>query len=283
MMLWGVKTYQEWRENKLSDIANYDECVFNVNLDNLESLTKQNLEHSLCMFIAEVCKVNGDDYPGKMLYQLTVSIERFLTEKGLNWKLVDGPDFKQYHIVLDNLMKERALQNIGMVKKQAQLIPMNYESSLWEKGILGEHTPELFRDTVLFLLGINCGLRAGDEHYDLHCDVEGKPSQLSFQRYKNGVRCLVYQEDTVTKTNSGGIADMHKDRKIVLVHPSRNVYRCPVHLADKYISLCPPVGKNNKPNFYLHPLAKKNPAQWYSTRVVGENTLRKVVSEMLVS
>ena len=114
-------------------------------------------------------------------------------------------------------MKECAQQNVGTVVKQAQLIPLNYESALWEKGILGEHTPDLLRDTVLFLLGIHCDLRAGDKHYDLLPDVEGKPSQLSFQRDENRVRGLVYQEDTVTKTNSGGLAHMRKDRKIVFV------------------------------------------------------------------
>ena len=179
-MMWGVKTYKEWRDNKLSDISNCDELVLNSNLDQLDSLMKENLEYSLCMFITEVRKLNGDDYPGKTLYQLTVSIQRFLNEKGLNWKLVDGPDFKQYRIVLDNIMKKRAQQNVGTAVKQAQLIPLSYESSLWEKGILGEHTPDLLRDMVLFLLGIHCGLRAGDKHYDLLPDVEGKPSQLSF-------------------------------------------------------------------------------------------------------
>ena len=85
-MMLGVKTYQEWHDNKLSDISNYDELVLNANLDQLDSLMNENFEHSLCMFITEVRKLNGDDYLGKTLYQLTVSIQRFLNEKGLNWK-----------------------------------------------------------------------------------------------------------------------------------------------------------------------------------------------------
>ena len=238
-MLWGVKAYQEWCENRLSDGESYDEHIFNANLDDVGKLTKENLEHSLCIFIADVCKLNGDNYPGLTLYQLTVSIQRFLRDKGFDWKLVDGPDFKEYRVVLDNVMQERARNNIGMVKKQAQLIPLNFESTLGDKGLLGEHKPEILRNTVLFLIGINCGLCAGDEHYDLQRDTPGKPSQLSFQRDENGIRCLVYQEDTVTKTNTGGLAHMRKDRKIVWVQPSKNVLRCPVRLVDKYMSLCP--------------------------------------------
>ena len=93
-MLWGVRTFQEWHENKLNDISSYDEKIFNTNLDDLSTITKSNLEYCMCIFIAEVTKVNGTDYPGKTLYQLTVSIQNFLNERGIDWKLVDGPDFK---------------------------------------------------------------------------------------------------------------------------------------------------------------------------------------------
>ena len=79
---------------------------------------------------------------------------------------------------------------------------------MWDKGVLGEHEPEILCDTVLFLVGINCGLRAGDEHHDLRRDAPGKPSQFSFQRSENGDRCVVYTEDTVTKTNDGGLKHM---------------------------------------------------------------------------
>ena len=180
-------------------------------------------------------------------------------------------------------MKERALQNIGMVPKQANLLTMNYEDELWKQGLLGEDTPEKLRDTVMFLVGIHCSLRAGDEHHDLRRDTKDKASQFSFQRNESGVRCLVYTEDTVTKTNDGGLSHMRKDRKVVWVYPSNNVKRCPVRLVDKYISLCPEVGNKGKSNFYLRPLEKINPAQWYSSRVMGVNAIRKVVGKMLKS
>ena len=135
--------------------------------------------------------------------------------------MVDGPDFKNFRVILDNVMKERALLNIGMVKKKAQFIPLSYEDTLWSKGILGEHNPEILRNTVLFLIGIHCSLRAGDEHYDLRRDTK-KPGQFSFERNEKGQRCIVYHEDTVTKTNDGGLGSMRKDRKIVWIYPSQN-------------------------------------------------------------
>ena len=67
------------------------------------------------------------------------------------------------------------------MKKQAAFIDVTFENSLWEKGVLGEESPDKLRNTVLFLLGINLGLRAGDEHYELRRETLEKPHNLSVQ------------------------------------------------------------------------------------------------------
>ena len=177
-------------------------------------------------------------------------------------------------------MKERAVQMIGMVRKQAQLIDYKTENDLWERGILGEQNPDQLRNTVLFLLGLNVGLRAGDEQHALRRHSPENASQLSFKRNDKGVRCLVYQEDFVTKTNDGGLNSMQKDRKCVWVYPNENTVRCPVRLVDKYVSLFPPCRVNKKPNFYLRSLEKYTPAQWYGEQVVRLNTLRATMKEI---
>ena len=153
---------------------------------------------------------------------------------------------------------------------------------LWKQGILGEDEPDKLRDTALYLLGVNLTLRAGDEHYNLRCNMPDKLLQLSLERDNNGIRCLVYREDTSTKTNNGGLKQMRKERKVVWVCPnSENINRCLVRLVDKYVSLCPPHFK--KENFYLKSLQKTNPAQWFAAQVVvvGVNTLKKVIKNML--
>ena len=178
-------------------------------------------------------------------------------------------------------MKEWAQNNIGTVKKQAELLSFDVENKLWTSGILGEESPDQLRNTVLFLIGLNVGLRAGDEYYALRHDAPDLPSQLSFKRNEKGVHYLLYQEDTMTKTNNGELNHMCKDRKVVWVYPSQNPVRCPVRIIDKYISLLPPVKVNSKKaNFYLHSLERCTPAQWYGDQVVGLNTLCKVVKKM---
>ena len=243
-----------------------------------------NLNHALCRFIPEVTKSKGEGpYPGKTLYQMVVAIQKYLNINKINWKLVDSkdPEFCEMHTVLDNVMKERAAQGIGTTKKQAETITYDYENQLWVKGVLGEQNPDQLRNTCLFLISINCLLHASDEHYHLHRDTPECPSQFSFKRNMLGQRCLVYTEDTITKTNDGGLAHMKKERKIVWVHPLSNVDQDPDRLVDKYISLCPDF--HRKPNFYLHSLSKYNPVQWYGEQVVSQHSLSKVVKNLLAS
>ena len=119
-----------------------------------------------------------------------------------------------------------------------------------------------------------------EEHYFLRRDMPNMCSQLQVECDENGTICLVYREDTVTKTHDGGLNDMHNERKIVWVYPNaKNINRCPVRLVQKYLALCPPYFK--KENFYLKSKQRPSPNQWYVAQVVGQNTLGKVVKLMM--
>ena len=193
-----------------------------------------------------------------------------------------GLEFDELRTVLDNVMKERCQDGMGLVKKQADLISYEYEENMWNAGVLGEDSPDKLRATLLFLLGINLALRAVDEHYQLRRDLPNKPSQMSIEENGKGIKCLVYREDTSTKTNDGGLQQMRKERKVVWIYPSKNINRCPIRLFSKYISLCPK-GYYKKDNFYLQSLKHPTPKQWYGREVVGSNKLKEVVKNLLMS
>ena len=273
---WAVKLYREWSRMRV-DQSDCDLNIVYADLDDVASLTKENFEYLMCRFICEVRKAKENaDFPGRTLYQIVCSIQNFLRKRDINWKLVhNGNKFCRFQHVLDNVMKERVSRNIGAIRKQAQVISMRHEEQLWERGVLCQDTPEKLRETVLFVLGVNLALHAGDEHYALW---RINP-QITFEYNSLGVRCMVYSEDTVTKTNRGGLSDMKKERKAVWVKPSENWQRCPVRIVEKYMNLLPLEGK--KANFYLQSLKKIKPNCWYSIVPVGINSLRKVVASLL--
>ena len=256
---WAISAFVDWREERLR-VFNYDYSIYMCDLRNLEQVTKGDLAYCLCRFVPEVTKSRGDGpYPGKTLYQMVIAIQKHLWVNKIHWRLVEDPEFSEFKTVLDNVMQERTRQNVGVTKKQAQVITYEFEEKLWKEGVLGEDTPDKLRQTVLFLIGINLFLRAVDKHYNLRRDVPGKDSQLSVQYNDFGDKCIVYKEDNVTKTRDGGLADMNYECKEVWIFPNKeNVQHCPVRVIQKYLSLCP---KNyfKKDNFYLQSLQKPTP------------------------
>ena len=278
---WAVKAYNDWRTMRLdTDVEEIDEQILYADLNDIGSLTKTNFEHALCRFICEVRKTKEvGDYPGATLYQMACALQNFIKKKELNWRIVHGDEFTQFNRVLDKVMQERADRAIGTVRKQAEVISIEFENKLWENDILGEQNPDQLRNTVLYMLGVNCALRAGDEHYGLRRPGVDCNSQLTFEENSMNVKCLVYREDRVTKTNRGGLRDMKKERKIVWIKPNKEVKRCPVRLVGKYLSLVPK--KGSKPNFYLHSMKRPTPTCWYNTCPLGINKVRSAVSQML--
>ena len=86
-----------------------------------------------------------------------------------------GDEFQNFNRVLNCVMQERATNAIGSIKRQAEVISLDFRPTLWERGILGEDKPDKLRSTVLYLLGINCALCSGDENYALRRPEGGVP------------------------------------------------------------------------------------------------------------
>ena len=105
-------------------------------------------------------------------------------------------DFAELWGVLDAEMKRLKSAGIGSQKRQAEPLTPEEEERLWEKGILGDHSPQALLNAVFYFNGIYFALRSGDEHRRLRY----KDSQIQvFERH--GERSyLLYVEDVSKKT-----------------------------------------------------------------------------------
>ena len=158
-----------------------DPNVCQADLIDLSTLTKDNLIRAMSYFVPEVVKKNNELYPAASLYQLVVAIQKYLHFNKIPWKLVEGPEFLDLKIVLDNVMKERTQMGVGSTKHIAKLITYEMENDLWNRGFLGSDTPSKLRTTVFYQLGIKCCHRGVGEHHWLRRDMPNKKSQLSFE------------------------------------------------------------------------------------------------------
>ena len=118
-------------------------------------MTNDELNYALSRFVREIKKQSGEEFPGKTLRELTLAIQMSLEKNGKVVKLLCDPAFSELKNTLDNMMKKRAKQGIGMKIKQAQEITLEEEETLWQKGILGSDTPKQLLRTLFYLVGVH--------------------------------------------------------------------------------------------------------------------------------
>ena len=156
------------------------------------------LQADLCVFIVEIRKENGEQYPPSSMYDLISGLSLYLErEHGFTNKLVSGA-FRSVRNTLDNIMKERTAEGVGG-RPERDAILEEHEQVLWEKGILGEDSPDKLRQTVFFLIGVRFGFGGLKEQYDL---MRYPDSQINIVKI-DGKDVLVYREFQ-SKTRQGG-------------------------------------------------------------------------------
>lgn len=96
-------------------------------------------------------------------------------------------------------MKELSKLGLGINKKQVLIITEEQENILWERNILDSANAQQLLDTMVYMVGLNFALRAGQKHRNLRI---GEHSQLLLKTSRvNGRRYLQYREEIFQMCN----------------------------------------------------------------------------------
>ena len=90
------------------------------------------------------------------------SLQKYFELKGREVNFFSGGAFEKLRKSLDVEIKISARNNLGLKPKQADVICVKIESSLWEKNILGSGDPEAILTTTFFWIGLNFFFWHGD-------------------------------------------------------------------------------------------------------------------------
>ena len=236
----------------------------------------ENFTFAIKRFITEIRKLDGSDFPAKTLYQIVICLQFHLEGNGFTWKLLDDKDFTEVRFTLDNIMKERVSAGIGIRVKKADTISVLDEEILWKNCILGSENPQQLLETVVYLVGLNCALRAGKEHRVLRSIPFD--SQFTFLNDRNGKLYFSYVEDFGLKSNKGGLKHRKVEPKVVDVYQNCNIEPCPVWILQKYLMMLP--SHRNCKRLYLQPRKKYTVHSWFIDAPVCENKLRSFVKTL---
>ncbi len=267
----------EWRESRIS-VDGQKGDIFKANLNAMD-VDPDCLCRALCCFLNEVRRVDGEEYPGNMLYSLIIMLQLFFEKQGKEWKLLEGRVFHPVRNTLDNLMKARALSRISKAANSSDPISQDEEDRLWDEGVLGEDEPDVLRDTIMYLVGLSFALRGGREQCALRCP--GHEPQIEVKRADDGTEYLEYREDLRSKTNQGGLNSRKITPKVIRAYSHTNIERNIVRLYKKYVSLL--LQESKSPALYKYSLARgcRSGHTWYMDKPLGINTVTKTVKSMM--
>ena len=100
-------------------------------------------------------------------------------------------NFTSFKTSLDAEMKRLQSKGVGSCSKQAEILTEEEEELLWERGLLGDSTPQSLLNTMIYCNGLYFALRSGKEHRQLRSE----PCQISLVEQTGQRSYLKYVED----------------------------------------------------------------------------------------
>ena len=278
-----TKANTEWANNIWRDWASFrskyvapEESTFALDT-NIVNMEVSAISFWLQRFVLDVRKANKQQYCPDSLYQICCGLQRVLRNAGKDVNFFEQFQFAEFRAVLDGVLKQLNGSGKFIHKKKANVITMAMEDTLWEKGLLGDHSPQVLSDTMVYLNGLCFALRSGEQHRRLHF----KPAQIQLVEPPGGTAYLVYKED-MSKTNQAGLHHRNLAPKEVVHHPNKeNPQRCLGRLYKLYTSLCPADRPDSA--FYLAPLTHPKENCWFKRVPLGHCKLAEVVPRLMRS
>ena len=172
----------------------------------METEHAESLAKWLSLFTIELRKKDGSKYPPATIHLILCGLQRIMRRNNSHpFDIFDKKDvrFRRFHGTMETTYQNLHKEGVGVEIRHASIISEEEEAILWERQILGCHSPKALVRAVFFLNGKIFCLRGGKEHMEL------KLSQ--FQRENNHWKYTEYG----SKNFRGGLADLRHENKVV--------------------------------------------------------------------
>ena len=263
---WAVNVWNEWSDYRKQQDPS--DCP-----PHLRTMQLCELNEWLSLLVLEFRREDGKCYPPNTVHQLCCGILRYLREVIPSLDIFKDSEFISFRKTLDAQMKRlQRTPGIQTAPKRAEPISECEEDILWEKGLLGTHSPQVLIDTLVFMSGLYFALRSGEEHRQMRfssIQLVEKPGLTPY---------LVYTE-LASKNNPGGLKHRKVERKQVAHYANTgHPDRCFVEVYKQYCIRRPKDVSDDV--FYLSPISNPKGTVWFKKSPIGIHTLSATVKRL---
>ena len=235
-------------------------------IDNLGSITPEQLDLKLSKFYASLQTRKGKEYSKSALTGLRAGINRFFRQPPHN--IMNDREFQKSNTVLIDILKDLKRCGKYISENKDPISPSDLQK-LRSSGLLSTETPQTLQNKVLFDIMTHFDRRGREGLRAL------KPDSFKFATDSEGHRYVAMAYNEADKTHHG--VDSRERPKAPRMY-STGDDSCPVAAFEKYLSKLNP--ENNA--LFQKPLLKyhKDGAIWYSKIPVGVNHLYEFISRL---
>ncbi|KAL1492753.1 hypothetical protein ABEB36_010958 [Hypothenemus hampei] len=271
----GVNAWKQWVTTKNVELEKSTRRVKLFKTEILQ-LTADELNYSLCLFVKEVRKPNGQEYAPDTIYYLCLGIQQYLFENGRIDNIFCDSYYEKFTDCLDEVAKKFSV----LYNDSHYIVTRVEEEHLWESKQLGAHSPHVLLSTLMFFNTKHFNLTTVDEHMQLsfsHIMKHWKrnPNQPGASKVPGSRNVLLrfYPPQSALQNNQ------RKKKVYEQQENEENPLRCPVKLYEFYLSKCPESVKTRNDVFYLQPERSCVPDSpvWYSTMHLPKEALEKML------
>ncbi|XP_066248993.1 zinc finger MYM-type protein 3 [Euwallacea similis] len=271
----GVNAWKQWVTTKNAELEKSTRRMKLFKTEILQ-LTADELNYSLCLFVKEVRKPNGQEYAPDTIYYLCLGIQQYLFENGRIDNIFCDPYYEKFTDCLDEVAKKFSV----LYNDSHYIVTRVEEEHLWESKQLGAHSPHVLLSTLMFFNTKHFNLTTVDEHMQLsfsHIMKHWKrnPNQPGASKVPGSRNVLLrfYPPQSALQNNQ------RKKKVYEQQENEENPLRCPVKLYEFYLSKCPESVKTRNDVFYLQPERSCVPDSpvWYSTMPLPREALEKML------
>lgn len=289
---YGVNAWRHWvmfKNTQLERASKSMDGRVKLFKTDIMQCTADELNYSLCLFVKEVRKPNGDEYSPDSIYYLCLGIQQYLFENGRIDNIFTDVYFEKFTECLTDLLSKCQPK----FNSAGQMVCRIEEEHLWECKQLGAHSPYVLLNTLIYFHTKYFMLKTPEDHMKLSFahilkywkkgqpGKGGQPTRTVSLRY--------YSVSTAKKDGSAPTSTTKKGSKdgipvYEVTENGDNPLRCPVKLYEFYLSKCPESIKNRSDIFYPVPERSCVPDSpvWYSTSPIGIDTMTKMLTRILL-